>query len=46
LVLCHHGGRSLSATKFLRAKGYTRSSSLRGGIHEWAESFDPKMPRY
>jgi len=46
LVLCHHGSRSLSATKFLRAKGLNRSTSLRGGIHEWAEMFDPKMPRY
>jgi adenylyltransferase/sulfurtransferase len=46
LVLCHHGSRSLSATKFLRAKGLNRTTSLRGGIHEWAEAFDPKMPRY
>jgi adenylyltransferase/sulfurtransferase len=46
LVLCHHGSRSLSATKYLRAKGLNRSTSLRGGIHEWAETFDPKMPRY
>jgi len=45
-VLCHHGSRSLSATKFLRAKGLNRTTSLRGGIHEWAEAFDPKMPRY
>jgi len=46
LVLCHHGSRSLSAAKFLRAKGLNRATSLRGGIHEWAEMFDPKMPRY
>jgi rhodanese-related sulfurtransferase len=46
LVLCHHGSRSLSAAKFLRAKGLNRATSLRGGIHEWAETFDPKMPRY
>jgi len=46
LVYCHHGGRSLQATRFLRAKGLSRSSSLRGGINEWAETFDPKMPRY
>jgi len=46
LVLCHHGARSLEATRFLRAKGLARTSSVRGGIHEWAEAFDPKMPRY
>jgi len=46
LTLCHHGGRSLQAAQFLRAKGFPRSSSLRGGIHEWAETFDPKMPKY
>ena len=46
LTLCHHGGRSLQAARFLRAKGFARSSSLRGGIHEWAETFDPKMPKY
>jgi rhodanese-related sulfurtransferase len=46
LVHCHHGARSLQAAKFLRAKGFARATSLRGGIHEWAEAFDPKMPRY
>ncbi len=46
LTLCHHGGRSLQAARFLRAKGLVRSSSLRGGIHEWAETFDPTMPKY
>jgi len=46
LVLCHHGGRSLQAVRFLRAKGLARATSLRGGIDEWAEAFDPKMPRY
>ncbi len=46
LIYCHHGGRSLQAAKFLRAKGFPRAVSLRGGIHEWAEAFDPKMPRY
>jgi adenylyltransferase/sulfurtransferase len=46
LVHCHHGGRSLQAVKFLRGKGFARTVNLRGGIHEWAEAFDPKMPRY
>jgi sulfur-carrier protein adenylyltransferase/sulfurtransferase len=46
LVHCHHGSRSLQAAKFLRAHGFSRATSLRGGIHDWAEQFDPKMPRY
>jgi len=46
LIYCHHGGRSLQAARQLRAKGFPRASSLRGGINEWAETFDPKMPRY
>ncbi len=46
LVYCHHGGRSLQAARFLRGKGLARVSSLRGGIDEWAQTFDPKMPRY
>jgi adenylyltransferase/sulfurtransferase len=46
LVHCHHGGRSMQATKFLRAKGFARAVNLRGGIHDWAEQIDPKMPRY
>jgi rhodanese-related sulfurtransferase len=46
LIHCHHGGRSLQAAKFLRAKGFDRAVSLRGGIEEWAVTFDPKMPRY
>ncbi len=46
LTLCHHGSRSLQAARFLRAKGFVRSASLRGGINDWAETFDPKMPKY
>jgi adenylyltransferase/sulfurtransferase len=46
LIHCHHGGRSLQAAKFLRAKGFARSTSMRGGIEGWAEQFDPKLARY
>lgn len=46
LVHCHHGGRSLQAVKFLRGKGFARAVNMRGGIDEWAETFEPKMPRY
>lgn len=46
LVLCHHGGRSLQVTRFLRAQGFTAVSSIDGGIDAWAEEFDPAMRRY
>jgi adenylyltransferase/sulfurtransferase len=46
VVHCHHGGRSLQAVKFLRAKGWPRSTSMLGGIAGWAEEFDPEMEQY
>lgn len=46
LVLCHHGGRSLNVTHFLRAQGLTNVSSVRGGIDAWAREIDPRMNRY
>ncbi len=46
LIHCHHGARSLQAAKLLRARGFARATSLRGGIHEWAVAFDPEMPKY
>jgi adenylyltransferase/sulfurtransferase len=46
LVHCHHGGRSLQAAKFLRAKGFPKAVNLRGGIHQWAEAIDSAMARY
>jgi adenylyltransferase/sulfurtransferase len=46
VVHCHHGGRSLQAVKFLRAKGFAQTTSMRGGIAGWAEEFDAAMERY
>ncbi len=46
LIHCHHGGRSLRATEFLRAKGFPRVSNVAGGIDAWAERLDPAMRRY
>ncbi len=46
LVQCHHGGRSMRVTQFLRAKGYARVSNLQGGIDAWSLKIDPKVPRY
>jgi adenylyltransferase/sulfurtransferase len=46
LVHCHHGGRSMRATQFLRAKGFARTTNLAGGIHQWSLQIDPSVPRY
>jgi rhodanese-related sulfurtransferase len=46
IVYCHHGVRSLNATRWLRAQGYAQAQSLRGGIAHWADVIDPEMPRY
>ena len=46
IVYCHHGVRSLNATRWLRQQGYSRAQSLRGGIDRWTDLVDPAMPRY
>ena len=46
LVQCHHGGRSMRVTQFLRSKGFARVSNLQGGIDAWSLKVDPKVPRY
>ena len=46
LVLCHHGGRSMRVTQFLRANDFPLVSNVEGGIEAWAEIVDPSLPRY
>ncbi len=46
LVQCHHGGRSLRVTQFLRANGFTQVSNVAGGIDAWAVQIDPSLARY
>lgn len=46
LVHCHHGGRSLRATRFLRSKGLAAVSNVKGGIEAWSLRVDPGVPRY
>ncbi len=46
LVHCHHGGRSLRVTEYLRAKGLPRVSNVDGGIDGWAQEMEPAMARY
>lgn len=46
LIHCHHGGRSLRVTEYLRARGYPRVTNVAGGIHAWSERVDPTVPTY
>ncbi len=46
VVHCHHGGRSMKATMYLKDKGFSNVKNLAGGIDAWAEKYDPDMPRY
>ena len=46
VVHCHHGGRSLRVTQFLRQQGFETAQNLAGGIDAWAEQIDPSLPRY
>jgi molybdopterin/thiamine biosynthesis adenylyltransferase/rhodanese-related sulfurtransferase/molybdopterin converting factor small subunit len=43
---CHHGARSLKALEILKAAGFAKVRSLRGGIDAWAVNVDPNLPRY
>ena len=46
VVYCHHGIRSLRACHLLRAKGFDKVLSLKGGIHRWSQLIDPSLPIY
>lgn len=45
VVYCHHGVRSLRATRWLRQQGW-QAWSLAGGIDRWSEEIDQQVPRY
>jgi len=46
VVHCHHGGRSLRVTQWLRAQGFPQVQSMAGGIDQWSVQVDPAVPRY
>lgn len=46
VVHCHHGGRSLRVTQWLRGNGYPNSQNMAGGINAWSEKIDPDVPKY
>jgi rhodanese-related sulfurtransferase len=46
VVHCHHGGRSLRMTQFLRQQGFGQVQNMTGGIDAWSLQIDPTVPRY
>ena len=46
VVFCHHGGRSMQVTAFLREQGFADVKSMAGGIDVWARDVDPSLMRY
>ena len=46
LIHCHHGGRSMRVTEFLRGHGFTAVTNVAGGIDAWALQIDPSLRRY
>jgi rhodanese-related sulfurtransferase len=46
VVHCHHGGRSLRVTRWLREQGFPNVQSMAGGIDAWSLEIDPSLPRY
>jgi rhodanese-related sulfurtransferase len=46
VVHCHHGGRSLRVTQWLRGQGFAKVSNLTGGIDAWSQTVDATVPRY
>ena len=43
---CHSGVRSMRALELLKAAGFSKVRSLKGGISAWARDVDPEMPVY
>jgi adenylyltransferase/sulfurtransferase len=46
VTFCRTGVRSAQAVGVLRAAGFTKTRSLRGGVNAWAREVDPKMYVY
>jgi adenylyltransferase/sulfurtransferase len=42
---CRSGGRSLKLVQFLKQHGFEHVKSVAGGIHAWADAYDPAMPK-
>jgi adenylyltransferase/sulfurtransferase len=43
---CHSGGRSLTAVRILRERGFQHLKSVKGGITAWSDEIDRTVPKY
>lgn len=46
VIYCHHGIRSLHATRYLRHQGCASVFSMQGGIARWSAEIDSSVPTY
>jgi len=46
VLQCKVGGRSASATAYLKRAGFTHARNLTGGILAWIDQVDPSQPKY
>ncbi|TWT57394.1 Thiosulfate sulfurtransferase PspE precursor [Thalassoglobus neptunius] len=46
IIHCHHGGRSLRVTNWLRQQGFQRVQNMAGGIDQWSLEIDDSILRY
>ncbi len=46
IVHCHHGGRSMQVTQWLKQQGFPQVQNMAGGIDAWSIEIDPAVPRY
>jgi rhodanese-related sulfurtransferase len=46
VIHCHHGGRSLRVTEWLREQGFAGAQNMTGGIDAWSLEIDPTVPKY
>lgn len=46
VLICRSGRRSMDATNWLRAQGYSNATNLRGGVLLWGQEIDPGMRSY
>jgi rhodanese-related sulfurtransferase len=46
VTFCHHGSRARRAAELLRAAGFSKVRSMRGGIDAWSAEVEPSLPRY
>lgn len=46
VVHCHHGGRSMRVTQWLRGQDFQQVQNMAGGIDAWSQEIDDSVPRY